>query len=138
MDDTGATISYRIVEDQNGLEWYYLFNEKTNMSKNEDSYEFTNTEVVGNYSLQLSKVDTNGFAVGGIKFKIDGKEEETTKNSKILISNKKAIYDDSEEVIKIKEISDTSTITNKKYIKLKEELNLHIKKQRVENECKVT
>lgn len=138
MDDTGATISYRIVEDQNGLEWYYLSDEKSNMSKNEDSYEFTNTEVVGNYSLQLSKVDDKGFAVGGIKFEIDGKEEETTKNGKIVIIDRKEIFDDSEEVIKIKEISDTSTITNKKYIKLKEELNLHIKKQRVENECKVT
>ena len=74
MDDTGATISYRIVEDQNGLEWYYLSDEKSNMSKNEDSYEFTNTEVVGNYSLQLSKVDDKGFAVGGIKFEIEKKQ----------------------------------------------------------------
>lgn len=137
-DDTGTTISYKLVEDQNSIEWYYLTDSTSNTGTEEDKYTFTNKEIVGNYSLQLLKVDENNFVIPGMKFDVNGEEYETDKNGRIVIIDRKEIFDNQAEKVTIKEISDTSVTTSKRYVKLAENVDLYISKQRVENECRVT
>ena len=137
-DNYGNKIIYNIDEEES-FEWYYK-SESTEEVLEGDIQKFTitNSEVIGNYSLELEKVDESGNSIPGIEFKIDGESYITNGSGKILIIDNKEIYDDTAETVSIEEISYRGADSEKKYIKLKEKLTLYIAKQRVDNKCKVT
>lgn len=137
-DDYGNKIIYNVDEVED-FEWYYK-SQPTEETLDGDSQKFTiiNSEVVGNYSLELEKVDESNNSIPGIEFKIDNESFITNGSGKILIVDNKEIYDNTAETVSIEEVSYRGADSEKKYIKLKEKLTLYISKQRVDNKCKVT
>ena len=137
-DDYGNRITYRIEEIEK-LDWYYQSKEITERQDG-INYEFTitNTEVLGEYSVILRKVDENNNPISDINFNVDGKIYTTDNNGESVVVDKKVIYDDKIEQLTIDEISYTGDVGQKKFIKIKEPISIYITKDEVDNKCKVT
>lgn len=137
-DDYGNRITYR-VEEVDSLDWYYQSNEITEKQEGID-YEFTitNSEILGEYSLTLRKVDENNNPILGVNFDINDKIYTTDENGEAEVIDSEEIFDDSIEELTIKEISYTGDYGQKKYIKISEPLSLYVAKDKVDNDLEVT
>ncbi len=137
-DDYGNRITYR-VEEVGILDWYYQSKEITEKQEG-INYEFTitNSEILGEYSLTLRKVDENNNPILGVNFDINGKTYTTDENGEAEVIDSEEIFDDSIEELTINEISYTGDYGQKKYIKISEPVNLYIAKDKVDNALEVT
>ncbi len=137
-DDYGNRITYR-VEEISVLDWYYQSKEITEKQEG-INYEFTvtNSEILGEYSLTLRKVDENNNPILGVNFDINGESYTTDENGEVVVVDSEEIFNDEIEELTINEISYTGDYGQKKYIKISEPISLYIAKDRQNNDLKVT